>query len=91
MEQFSSSGFGTAAVEAALLPLIAACTATPVDSRLRGNDTQEYDDCDWWSSAAPVTEDCRYHNAGTCPDCGTGMVRLGNCYSCPGCGWGSCG
>ena len=88
MEQFSSSGFGLTAgnpsigaplaIEAALLPLVAACSFGP-------------DDFDWWSHAAPVAEDCRYHNAGTCPDCGTGMVRLGNCYSCPGCGWGSCG
>jgi len=32
-----------------------------------------------------------YINAGTCPDCGTGMVRQGNCFSCPSCGWGCCG
>ena len=32
-----------------------------------------------------------YINAGTCPDCGAGMVRQGNCFSCPSCGWGCCG
>ena len=26
-----------------------------------------------------------------CPDCGTGMIRLGCCFSCPACGFGSCG
>lgn len=28
---------------------------------------------------------------GLCPDCGTGMVRQGNCFNCPSCGWGCCG
>jgi hypothetical protein len=31
-----------------------------------------------------------YLNAATCPDCGGGMVRLGNCCSCPSCGYQSC-
>ncbi|MCX6830387.1 MAG: hypothetical protein NT002_14065 [candidate division Zixibacteria bacterium] len=26
-----------------------------------------------------------------CPDCGTGLIRLGSCFSCPTCGFGSCG
>jgi len=39
----------------------------------------------------PIDDDqCCYVNAATCPDCGTGMVRLGVCFSCPACGWGSC-
>ncbi|MBU8933765.1 MAG: hypothetical protein KOO62_07135 [candidate division Zixibacteria bacterium] len=33
---------------------------------------------------------CHYVNAASCPDCGSGMVRLGSCFSCPACGWGSC-
>ncbi len=36
-------------------------------------------------------ESCQYLNAATCPDCGSGMVRLGSCFSCQACGWGSCG
>ena len=32
-----------------------------------------------------------YLNAANCPDCGSGMVRLGSCFSCPICGWGGCG
>lgn len=32
-----------------------------------------------------------YLNAATCPDCGSGMVRLGSCFNCPVCGWGGCG
>ena len=32
-----------------------------------------------------------YLNAASCPDCGSGMVRLGSCFSCPICGWGGCG
>ena len=35
-------------------------------------------------------EECCYQNAATCPDCGSGMQRLGTCFSCPSCGWGSC-
>ncbi len=34
---------------------------------------------------------CCYLNAGTCPDCGGGMVRLGSCFSCPSCGYQNCG
>ena len=88
MEQIFSSGFastladatqvGQMSAQAAFLPLLADSGLGPDDFR-------------WWHDVAPMTEDCRYHNAATCPDCGTGMVRLGNCYSCPGCGWGSCG
>jgi hypothetical protein len=37
---------------------------------------------------SPVQYPC--FNAGTCPDCGAGMVRLGVCYSCPCCGFGGC-
>jgi hypothetical protein len=48
-------------------------------------------DFGWWGIALQSIEECQYHNAGTCPDCGAGMVRLGVCYSCPACGWGSCG
>ncbi len=45
--------------------------------------------CTW---AEPVVDNgYSYINAGTCPDCGTGMVRQGNCFSCPSCGWGCCG
>ena len=36
-------------------------------------------------------EHCHYQNAATCPDCGSGMVRLGSCFSCPLCGFGACG
>ncbi|MBD3401474.1 hypothetical protein GF420_01155 [candidate division GN15 bacterium] len=36
-------------------------------------------------------DECCYHNAGTCPDCASGMVRLGSCFSCPTCGYQSCG
>ncbi len=43
------------------------------------------------SMPEPADESCCYQNAATCPDCGTGMVRLGTCFSCPTCGWGSCG
>ncbi len=32
-----------------------------------------------------------FHNAGTCPECGGGMIRSGACFSCPVCGFGSCG
>ncbi len=32
-----------------------------------------------------------YLNAGTCPDCGASMLRLGGCYSCMSCGFASCG
>lgn len=38
-----------------------------------------------------LAEEFSYVNAGTCPDCGGGMIRLGHCMSCPGCGYGSCG
>lgn len=31
-----------------------------------------------------------YINAATCPDCESGMVRVGSCLSCPSCGFGSC-
>jgi hypothetical protein len=41
----------------------------------------------WVSSMA----ECHYENAGTCPDCGVGMVRHGLCLVCPTCGYGSCG
>ena len=34
---------------------------------------------------------CCYLNAGTCPDCGGGMIRLGSCFSCPSCGYQNCG
>lgn len=27
-----------------------------------------------------------YHNVATCPDCGQGMMRVGDQLSCPGCG-----
>jgi len=27
----------------------------------------------------------------SCPDCDTGMVRLGSCFSCPSCGYQVCG
>lgn len=37
------------------------------------------------------SENYSYLNAATCPDCGAGMVRLGNCFSCPLCGFGGCG
>ncbi len=43
---------------------------------------------DGWASS--ITE-CHYVNAGTCPDCGVGMVRHGLCLVCPTCGYGSCG
>ena len=36
-------------------------------------------------------DSCRFFNAGTCPDCGSGMVRLGSCLSCLACGYQSCG
>ncbi|MBK7141569.1 MAG: hypothetical protein IPH75_05775 [bacterium] len=45
----------------------------------------------WQSNAGRSGDSCRYSNAGTCPDCGLGMVRLGTCMSCPSCGYGSCG
>lgn len=37
------------------------------------------------------SENYSYLNDATCPDCGGGMVRLGNCHSCPSCGFESCG
>jgi len=37
------------------------------------------------------SEDMCYRNAATCPDCGAGMIRMGNCTACPLCGFGSCG
>jgi hypothetical protein len=36
-------------------------------------------------------DSCCFFNAGTCPDCGSGTVRLGSCLSCPACGYESCG
>ncbi len=36
-------------------------------------------------------ENYSYRNVASCPDCGSGMVRLGTCFSCPACGFGSCG
>ncbi|HVP06728.1 MAG TPA: hypothetical protein VMS71_02720 [Candidatus Acidoferrum sp.] len=36
-------------------------------------------------------DDFCFHNAGTCPECGGGMIRSGACFSCPVCGFGSCG
>ena len=88
MEQLSSAvsrmtlqnltRYSQPAIEAALLPLVIDHSSAPSDFG-------------WWGDAVMTSEDCQYHNAGTCPDCGTGMVRLGNCYSCPSCGWGSCG
>ncbi len=36
------------------------------------------------------SENYSYLNDGSCPDCGSGMVRLGSCHSCPGCGFESC-
>jgi len=36
-------------------------------------------------------EEFCYLNAGTCPDCGGAMIRMGGCFSCPGCGYQSCG
>ncbi|MEW6051410.1 MAG: hypothetical protein AB1644_10165 [Candidatus Zixiibacteriota bacterium] len=43
--------------------------------------------------AAPAyhDEDFCFHNAGTCPDCGSGLIRSGLCFSCPSCGFGTCG
>lgn len=32
-----------------------------------------------------------YVNAATCPDCGSGMIRMGSCQSCPTCGLSACG
>ncbi len=45
----------------------------------------------WQTDQSHAGDSCRYSNAGTCPDCGVGMVRLGTCMSCPSCGYGSCG
>ncbi len=45
----------------------------------------------WQSDNRRSGDSCSYLNAGTCPDCGLGMVRLGTCMSCPSCGYGSCG
>lgn len=45
----------------------------------------------WQSGTVRSGDNCRFLNAGTCPDCGLGMVRLGSCMSCPSCGYGSCG
>jgi hypothetical protein len=45
----------------------------------------------WQSDNRRSGDSCNYLNAGTCPDCGLGMVRLGTCMSCPSCGYGSCG
>ncbi len=36
------------------------------------------------------SQDYSYVNAASCPDCGGGMVKLGNCFSCPSCGFASC-
>lgn len=35
-------------------------------------------------------DECCYANASTCPECGSGMVRLGSCFSCPSCGYQAC-
>ncbi len=43
------------------------------------------------TSSLTESEGYSYLNAATCPDCGAGMVRLGNCFSCPLCGFGGCG
>ena len=42
------------------------------------------------SAGAEFNAEYRYLNAATCPDCGSGMVRLGGCFSCPACGFSSC-
>ena len=36
-------------------------------------------------------EECAFHNAATCPDCGGGMFHQGGCFFCPQCGFQSCG
>jgi len=46
---------------------------------------------DWLSDESGDMESYAYVNAGTCPDCGAGMIRLGGCTSCPLCGCGTCG
>jgi len=43
------------------------------------------------STEESSSDEISYLNAATCPDCGGGMVRLGNCFSCPSCGYQSCG
>lgn len=43
------------------------------------------------SAPAYHDEDFCFHNAGTCPDCGSGLIRSGLCFSCPSCGFGTCG
>jgi hypothetical protein len=35
-------------------------------------------------------DECCYANVSTCPECGSGMVRLGSCFSCPSCGYQAC-
>ncbi len=44
-----------------------------------------------FTTAVRNGQDYSYVNAASCPDCGGGMVKLGNCFSCPSCGFGSCG
>ena len=47
---------------------------------------------DWMHTAVgDGVGSCCYYDAATCPDCSSGMVRLGTCFSCPVCGWGGCG
>ena len=44
-----------------------------------------------WNQPVGEQEETCYFNAASCPDCGSGMMRLGGCFSCPGCGYQSCG
>lgn len=37
-----------------------------------------------------TNENYAYMNASTCPDCGSGMVKLGGCFTCQSCGLSSC-
>ncbi len=37
------------------------------------------------------SDECHYHNAATCPDCGQGMLQIGDQLACPGCGFANSG
>lgn len=81
------NGLGRSGGEAALY--FDALAASAVDTSLFGSDLFA---AGWPENPnLAAVEDCCYQNAATCPDCGSGMVRLGGCFSCRSCGYESCG
>jgi hypothetical protein len=83
LSPFSNSG-SRAPHPTQLFDSIAPITFDPADFQQGGWEVNK----ELTDDVSPVQYPC--FNAGTCPDCGAGMVRLGVCYSCPCCGFGGC-